>query len=65
MDNPNKLVTLDTQVEEKQKKNTKQYVVFDTTMRKQTQMTYITHEPYYKQLGVKTNRTLFVCICVI
>jgi hypothetical protein len=39
MDNPNKLVTLDTQVEEKQKKNTKKYVVLDTTIRKQTQIT--------------------------
>ena len=39
MDNPNKLVTLGTQVEEKQNKDTKQYVVLDTTMRKQTQIT--------------------------
>ena len=39
MDNPNKLVTLDTQVEEKQNKGTKQYVVLDTTMHKQTQIT--------------------------
>jgi hypothetical protein len=36
MDNPNKLVTLGTQVEEKQNKDTKQYVVLEAT---------ITHEP--------------------
>jgi hypothetical protein len=65
MDNPNKLVTLGTQVEEKQNKDTKQYVVLDTTMRKQTQITYITHEAYYKQLEVKTNRTVLVCVCAI
>jgi hypothetical protein len=41
------------QDEEKQNKNTAQYVL-DTTMRKQTQ---IRHEPYYKQQEVKTNRT--------
>ena len=34
MDNPEKLVTLGTQDEEKQNKNTTQYVL-DTTMRKQ------------------------------
>ena len=39
MDNPNKLVTLGTQVEEKQNKDTKQCVVLDTTIRKQTQIT--------------------------
>jgi hypothetical protein len=39
MDNPNKLVILGTQVEEKQNKDTKQYVVLDTTIRKQTQIT--------------------------
>jgi hypothetical protein len=39
MDNPNKLVILGTQVEEKQNKDTKQYVVLDTTMRKQAQIT--------------------------
>jgi len=31
----------------------------DTTLGKQTQMTYIRHEPSYKQLEVKTNRTSF------
>jgi hypothetical protein len=38
MDNPDKQVTLGTQVEEKQK-DTKQCVVLDTTIRKQTQIT--------------------------
>jgi hypothetical protein len=33
----------------------------DTTIRKQTQITLIRHEPSYKQLEVKTNRTSFVC----
>jgi hypothetical protein len=33
----------------------------DTTIRKQTQITLIRHESCYKQLEVKTNRTLFVC----
>ena len=52
------MATNGTQDEEKQNKNTTQYVL-DTTMRKQTQITYIRHEPPYKQLGVKTNRTSF------
>ena len=38
MENPEKLATQDTQDEEKQNKNTTQYVL-DTTMRKQTQIT--------------------------
>jgi hypothetical protein len=38
MDNPEKLATYGTQDEEKQSKNTTQYVL-DTTMRKQTQIT--------------------------
>jgi len=38
MDNPEKLTTLGTQDEDKQSKNTTQYVL-DTTIRKQTQQT--------------------------
>jgi hypothetical protein len=38
MDNPEKLATQDTQDENKQSKNTTQYVL-DTTIRKQTQIT--------------------------
>jgi hypothetical protein len=38
MDNPEKLVTQGTQDEEKQNKNTTQYVL-DTIIRKQTQIT--------------------------
>jgi hypothetical protein len=38
MDNPEKLATEGTQDEEKQHKNTAQYVL-DTTMRKKTQIT--------------------------
>ena len=53
MDNPEKLATQDTQDEDKQDKNTTQYVL-DTTIRKQTQITEITYEPSYKQLEVKT-----------
>ena len=32
-----------------------------TPLRKQTQITVIRHEPSYKQLEVKTNRTSFLC----
>ena len=60
MDNPVKLATKGTQDEDKQNKNTTQYVL-DTTIRKQTQITYARHEPSYKQLEVKTNRTSFLC----
>ena len=38
MENPEKLVTYGTQDEDKQNKNTTQYML-DTTMRKQTQIT--------------------------
>ena len=38
MDNPEKLATYSTQDEEKQNKNTSQYVL-DTTMRKQARLT--------------------------
>ena len=38
MDNPEELATQDTQDEDKQNKNTTQYVL-DTTVRKQKQMT--------------------------
>jgi hypothetical protein len=38
MDNPDKLATYGTRDEEKQNKNTTQYVL-DTTLRKQTQVT--------------------------
>jgi hypothetical protein len=40
-------------------KNIIQYVL-DTTIRKQTQKNPIKHEPSYKQLEVKTNRTSFL-----
>ena len=45
MDNGGKLAT---QEEEKQDKNTIQYVL-DTTIRKQTQITKLIHQPSYKQ----------------
>ena len=38
------------------KENTTEYVL-DTTMCKQTEIMKIRHEPSYKQLEVKTNRT--------
>ena len=52
--NLEKLATDGTQDEEKLNKNTTKYVT-DNTIRKQTQITYIRHEPSYKQLEVKTN----------
>jgi hypothetical protein len=55
-----KLATCGTQDEEKQNKNTTQYVL-DTTMCKQTQIMQIRHEPSYKKLEVKTNRTSVLC----
>ena len=60
MDNLEKLATHVTQDEERQHKNTTQYVL-NPTIRKQTQITYIRHEPSYKQLEVKMNRTSFLC----
>jgi hypothetical protein len=60
MDNYEILATLCTQDEEKQSKNTTEYVL-DITMRKQTQITSIRHEPSYKQLEAKTNRTSYLC----
>ena len=47
-DNPEKRATQGIQGDEKQSKDTTQYVL-DTTMRKQTQMTQVRHEPSYKQ----------------
>jgi subtilase family serine protease len=60
MNNSENLATYGTQDEEKQSKNTTQYVL-DTTIRKQTQITYTIHERSYKQLEVKINRTSFLC----
>ena len=45
----------------KAKKNKTKHVLDTTTMRKQTQITYIRREVCYKQLEVKTNRTSFLC----
>jgi len=44
----------------KTKENTTQYVL-NTTIRKQTEMTPIRHEPSYNQLEVKTIRISFLC----
>jgi galactose mutarotase-like enzyme len=44
---------------QKHKKPTK--CALDTTIRKQTQITLIRHEPSYKQLEVKMNQPSFVC----
>jgi transcriptional regulator NrdR family protein len=49
MDNPDKLATYGTQDDEKQSKNITQYVL-DTIIHRQTHITYIRHEPSYKQL---------------
>jgi len=35
--------------------------VFDTTLRKQTEITKIRHALSYKQLGMKTNQASFLC----
>jgi hypothetical protein len=48
MENPEKLATWGTTHEEKQNKNTTQYVL-DATIRKQSQTTQIKHEPSYKE----------------
>ena len=51
----------------RQRKNSKRkqkdptQCVLDTTIRKQTQITLIRHDPSYRQLEVKTNRTSCVC----
>jgi len=55
MDIPEKLSTYD---KEKQTKTTTQYVL-DTTMCKQTQITYIRGGICYKKMEAKTNRTSF------
>jgi hypothetical protein len=39
-----------TQDQKKTQKNTTQYVL-DTTLSKQTQISYIRHEPFYKHVG--------------
>ena len=65
MDNPEKLETHITQ--NKEKKTTKDknknptQCALHTTIRKQTQITLIRHEPSYKQLEVMTNQPSFVC----
>ena len=64
MNNPEKLERYGTQDKQKQNKNKTQYVL-DTTMRKQTQITLIRHEPSYKQLEIKTNRTALSCEIVL
>ena len=48
IDKPEKLVTLGTQDEDEQTKNTTKYVL-DISICKQTQITQIRHEPSYKQ----------------
>ena len=44
----------------KQTKKPRTFYVLGT-IRKQAHLTYIRHEPSYKQLEVKTNRTSFLC----
>jgi len=60
MDNPEKMATHVTQDEEKQSKNTTQYVL-NTIIRKQTKITKIRYKPSYNHLEVKMNRTSFLC----
>ena len=55
MDNPEKLATFGTQDEDKQNKNTTQYVL-GTITQKQIQITQARHsEPSHKQLEVQSN----------
>jgi hypothetical protein len=56
--------TLGTQDEEKQSKNTTQYLL-DTTMGKQTQITYVRHKPSFKQLEVKMNRYSYLTVSLM
>ena len=63
MDNPEKLATYGTQDEDKQNKNTTQYVL-DTNIRKQTQITLIKHEPAPPPLqttGDKVESNIVLC----
>ena len=56
MDNPEKIAKLDKQDTRQRQINKKH-----NTIRKQTQIMEIRHEPSNKQLEVKTNRTSFLC----
>ena len=47
------------QKQKQKQKKTPTQCALDTTIRKQTQITLIRHEPSYKQFVVKTNRTSF------
>jgi hypothetical protein len=60
MDNPETQATLGTHDQDKQNKNTTQFLL-DTTIRNQTDITYI-RRAFRKKLEVKTNRTLFLCV---
>ena len=60
MDNPEKLAKFGTRRQTKHK-NTTQYVL-DTTIHKQTQITYIRHEPSYKQLQVYYSTSMIYSI---
>ena len=64
MDNPEKLTTLGTQdSRRRQNKNKIHNIIYVGHYygRKQTQITQIRHEFFYKQLEVKTNRKSFLC----
>jgi hypothetical protein len=56
MDNPGKLAYIGYTKYRQTNQNTTPYVV-RTAMRKETQITYILHEPSLKHLDGKTNRT--------
>jgi hypothetical protein len=58
MNNPEKLATLGTQVEDKPNKKHNPVCV-GHHLRKQTQIAKIGHEPLYTQLKVKKTRTSF------
>ena len=58
--NPEKPATYGTQNEDKQNKNTMQYVL-GTTIFKQIQIRSIRHESSYRQPEVQTNRSSFLC----
>ena len=56
MHNPEKMAALGTQDEEKQNKNTTQYVL-DPTERTETQIMQTRHESSHRQSETKKNRT--------
>jgi hypothetical protein len=62
MDNPEKLATQVTQDEEKNNKRNQTQCVLDITLRKHTQITLITHEPFWRQTEHRVNAEIVAYI---